>query len=88
ATTLNQPYLLCNLRGQGYPFRDVRAKILRAWRDVMPRQWVVDEYSAVTDGTWNLAVPAQWREITGLATRAASSQLWEDYAPQYFDFDA
>lgn len=26
ATTAAQPYLLCNLRGNGYPFRDVKAK--------------------------------------------------------------
>jgi len=87
ATTAAQPYLLCNLRGNGYPFRDVKAKILTAWRDVQPTQYVVDEVSATTDGTFELTVPTQWRDITGVALRASSTQQWEDIAPAYFGFD-
>lgn len=87
ATTSAQPYLLCNLRGNGYPFRDVWAKILRAWRDVQPSQYVVDEYSATTDGTFELTVPIQWRDVTGVALRSNSSNQWEDIAPAYFGFD-
>lgn len=87
ATTSGQAYLLCNLRGNGYPFRDVRAKILAAWRDVQPTQHVVDEYSATTDGTFETSVPIQWRDITGVALRSNSSNQWEDIAPAYFGFD-
>lgn len=87
ATTDAQAYLLCNLRGQGYPFRDVKAKILAAWRDVQPMQHMVDEYSATTDGTFELTVPSQWRDITGVAIRSNSSNQWEDIAPAYFGFD-
>ena len=87
ATTSGQNYLLCNLRGNGYPFRDVKAKILTAWRDVQPTQYVVDEVSATTDGTFELTVPTQWRDITGVALRASSTQQWEDIAPAYFGFD-
>lgn len=87
STTSGQAYLLCNLRGQGYPFRDVRNKILAAWRDVQPTQVVVDEVSATTDGTFEMTVPVQWRDITAVALRDNSSNQWEDIAPAYFAFD-
>lgn len=87
STITGQAYLLCNLRGQGYPFRDVRSKILRAWRDVQPTQYVVDEYFSTTDGTFEMTVPVQWRDITAVALRDNSSNQWEDIAPAYFAFD-
>ena len=88
AVASGTPYLLCNLRGQGYPVRDVRAKILAAWREIMPRQQVIDTVSVATDGTYELAIPANWRDVDMVGLRNASTQPWGALAPAYWEWDA
>jgi hypothetical protein len=82
-----QDYLLLNLRGKGLTFGKLKRTIVAAWREVGPVQWVADEVNFLTDGTYRLAIPAQWRDIESIQYRTGTTAPWWDIAEFYRPFD-
>lgn len=54
---------------------------------MQPTQYVVDEVSATTDGTFELDALARAAGHHRGRSPASSTQQWEDIAPAYFGFD-
>lgn len=87
AITAGVDYLLLNARGRGVTFAKLKRLIVAAWREVSPVQYVADEVNFVTDSTYRLAVPAQWRGIEDVQWRGSASDPWSDIAEAYRPFD-
>lgn len=87
STTTGEDYLLLNLRGKGISYGKLKRTIVAAWREVGPVQWVADEVNFLTDGTYRLAIPAQWRDIESIQYRTGTTAPWWDIAEFYRPFD-
>lgn len=70
---------------QRVPYEDVYEAVLAAVSRQMPVQEVTDEISLTTDGTYELAVPASWQQVSGVAIDRTNStpRRWEGIAPRY-----